>query len=196
MYLVPLAGPAKSVPLLTICDTTPCPFASSTRSRASCVSSNPLKSHRPVGHRCEWRTERAFVPSPRHGWAPITVVASPTRRAAGRFGRAPSQLPRRVKLDGDRVRLIIILAGQGRTPREIAAEIGVSHETVRCALRQTAAEEALAWVILESRFKLQTRWNDVRRCSVFTRRLPSSPPQLGHIDHERKATTPRPLRAL
>ncbi len=41
------------------------------------------------------------------------------------------------------MRLIAFLAGQGRSLREIAGEVGVSHETVRSVLRQPGAEVTL-----------------------------------------------------
>lgn len=39
------------------------------------------------------------------------------------------------RLDADRLRVVEGLRAQGRTLREIAAEVGVSHETVRAVLR-------------------------------------------------------------
>ncbi|MDP8909286.1 MAG: LacI family DNA-binding transcriptional regulator [Chloroflexota bacterium] len=48
-------------------------------------------------------------------------------------------MPPRVKLDGDKNRLIAYLAGQDCTLREIAAEAGVSHETVRRVIRDADA---------------------------------------------------------
>ncbi|MBA3416089.1 MAG: helix-turn-helix domain-containing protein [Chloroflexia bacterium] len=41
----------------------------------------------------------------------------------------------RRKLDGHRQRTILTMREKGRTLREIAAEVGVSHETVRLVLR-------------------------------------------------------------
>jgi AcrR family transcriptional regulator len=66
------------------------------------------------------------------------VIADPTvLRPTGRSGRAPSNPPRGRRLDAEGLRLIAFLAEQGRTLRDIAAEVGVSYETVRAVFRES-----------------------------------------------------------
>jgi DNA-binding CsgD family transcriptional regulator len=62
------------------------------------------------------------------------VRAVPPRRKVGVSQREASLALRPRKLDADRRVHVAALAAQGRTLREIAAEVGVSHETVRAAL--------------------------------------------------------------
>ncbi len=59
----------------------------------------------------------------------------PQRRRVGTSQRYACCTPRRRKLDHTRMGLVTFLAGQGRSLREIAADVGVSHETVRAVLR-------------------------------------------------------------
>jgi DNA-binding CsgD family transcriptional regulator len=47
-------------------------------------------------------------------------------------------VPRPRKLDAERQDRILVLASQGRTLREIGAEVGISHETVRQVLRRSS----------------------------------------------------------
>jgi len=67
-------------------------------------------------------------------------------RVAGRSKRATYRLPRQRKLSVAQVEAVRAEAGN-RTVRELAAEFGVSHETIRTALRletlSTAACERL-----------------------------------------------------
>ena len=71
---------------------------------------------------------------------------TPPLRVAGRSKRATYRLPRQRKLSVAQVEAVRAEAGN-RTLRELAAEFGVSHETIRTALRletlSTAACERL-----------------------------------------------------
>jgi len=62
------------------------------------------------------------------------IRAVPARRKIGASQREALLESRPRKLDGDRLARIFVLSSQGRRVREIAAEVGVSHETVRTAL--------------------------------------------------------------
>ena len=65
----------------------------------------------------------------------VVVGLPPDRRVVGRCGRAPYQrrcMGRLTEAEREAVRR---LAGN-RTLREVAAEVGVSHETVRAVLRR------------------------------------------------------------
>ena len=63
------------------------------------------------------------------------VVALPTeRRRVGRSCRDTYHEPRRRKLSPEQAAAIRGSSGN-RTPRELAAEFGVSHETIRAVLR-------------------------------------------------------------
>jgi Bacterial regulatory proteins, gntR family len=59
---------------------------------------------------------------------------SPPLRVAGRSKRATYRSPRQRKLSVAQVEAVRAEAGN-RTLRELAAEFGVSHETIRTALR-------------------------------------------------------------
>ena len=61
----------------------------------------------------------------------------PERRRAGRSRRHDYQAPRARKLSPEREAELHRLA-PGRSLRDLAAAFGVSHETVRAALRATA----------------------------------------------------------
>jgi DNA-binding NarL/FixJ family response regulator len=63
------------------------------------------------------------------------VRTIPGRRMVGASKRDALLAPRPLKLDPDRRACVCALASQGRTLREIGAELGVSHETVRHVLR-------------------------------------------------------------
>jgi transposase len=59
----------------------------------------------------------------------------------GETRRDADHEPRSRKIDAERLRAIAFLRTQGRTLREIAAQVGLSHETVRTTLRRFAAED-------------------------------------------------------
>ena len=83
------------------------------------------------------RKRRGSVSSPRHGRPgaePISVAAPAPRRVSGRSQRASYHTPRRRKLTHEQEAAIRAGAGN-RSLRELAAEFGVSHETVRAVLR-------------------------------------------------------------
>ena len=86
------------------------------------------------------RKRRGSVASPRHGLGtePIVVAAVPPRRVSGLSKRASYQAPRRRKLSREQEAAIRAEAGS-RSLRELAAEFGVSHETVRGVLRERDA---------------------------------------------------------
>ena len=65
----------------------------------------------------------------------ILVASPPTRRGVGRSGRSSYQRTRPRRLSPEEREAIRALA-PNRTLRELAAEFGVSHETVRAVLRQ------------------------------------------------------------
>jgi DNA-directed RNA polymerase sigma subunit (sigma70/sigma32) len=78
------------------------------------------------------------VSSPRHdttGTEPIDIAAVPARRVSGRSKRTAYHAPRRRKLSSQQEATIRSQSGT-RTLRELAAEFGVSHETIRTVLRQ------------------------------------------------------------
>ena len=64
----------------------------------------------------------------------------------GKSRRDADRLPRPRKLDAERLHLINYLRAQGRTLREIAAEVGVSHETVRTMLRASLSVETPSFI--------------------------------------------------
>ena len=74
----------------------------------------------------------------RHEQPGIVVIAeAPPRRVSGRSKRASYQAPRRRKLSPEQEAAIRALA-QTRSLRALAADFGVSHETVRAVLRGNA----------------------------------------------------------
>ena len=78
--------------------------------------------------------------SPRHdtrGTDPIDIAVVPPRRVSGLSKRASYQTPRKGKLSTNQKASIRANSGN-RTLRELAAEFGVSHETIRAVLRETA----------------------------------------------------------
>ena len=88
------------------------------------------------------RERRGPVSSPRHGQAgtdPIVIAAVPARRVSGRSKRASYHGPRTRKLSPEQQAAIWASRGN-RSLRELAAQHGVSHETVRPVLR--ASERA------------------------------------------------------
>ena len=65
----------------------------------------------------------------------VVIAEAPPRRVSGRSERASYHAPRRRKLTPEQEAAIRALAGT-RSLRALAAEFGVSHETVRTALRR------------------------------------------------------------
>ena len=65
----------------------------------------------------------------------MVVAALPTRRGAGLSGRSPYQRARPYRLSPEERESVLALAPE-RTLPELAAEFGVSHETVRAVLRR------------------------------------------------------------
>jgi DNA-binding CsgD family transcriptional regulator len=65
----------------------------------------------------------------------VVIAEAPPRRVSGRSKRASCRVPRRRKLSPEQEAAIRASAGH-RTLRELAAEFGVSHETVRAVLRE------------------------------------------------------------
>ena len=63
----------------------------------------------------------------------LAFAEPPERRRSGRSCRDTYQTPRPRKLSAEQVAAIIASAGN-RTLRELAAEFGVSHETIRNVL--------------------------------------------------------------
>lgn len=73
----------------------------------------------------------------RGDWVVLTAVAPEVSRS-NRAGRHPDSRSCRRKLDACDLELVARFADDGRSLREIAAEVGVSHETVRKALSERA----------------------------------------------------------
>jgi hypothetical protein len=71
----------------------------------------------------------------------IVFAAPPQRRRVGRSGRDTHREPRRRKLSPEQVAAIRGSAGD-RTLRDLAADFGVSHETVRRVIRDADATVA------------------------------------------------------
>ena len=87
------------------------------------------------------RKRRGSVSSPRHdtnGTVPIEIAVVPPRRVSGKSARTSYQSPRQGKLTQTQKAAIRKVAGHW-TLRELAAEFGVSHETIRAVLRQVPA---------------------------------------------------------
>ncbi len=70
----------------------------------------------------------------------LVIAALPDRRRVGRSQREAYQPARRRKLNPESLRVIVHLAAQGRTLREIGAEVGLSHEAVRAVLRGSGSD--------------------------------------------------------
>src|SRR5215204_7730078 len=66
---------------------------------------------------------------------PIDIAPVPPLRLSGRSQRASSQVPRRRKLTPDREATICTLASS-KSLRSLAADFGVSHETIRTVVGQ------------------------------------------------------------
>ena len=76
--------------------------------------------------------------SPRHdtrGTAPIEIAVVPPRRVSGRSKRTTYHAPRRRKLSSQQEATIRTKASN-RTLCQLAAEFGMSHETIRAVLCQ------------------------------------------------------------
>nr|MDQ3640056.1 hypothetical protein [Actinomycetota bacterium] len=87
------------------------------------------------------RKRRGSVSSPRYAHRctePLCFAPVPPRGVAGQSRRAPCHLPKRRKLSAEQEESIRAGASN-RTLRELAAEYGVSHETIRTVLRQTGS---------------------------------------------------------
>jgi hypothetical protein len=68
----------------------------------------------------------------------VVIADAPTRRQVGVSGRSPYSQPRRRCLSPAERAAVRTLAGN-HPLREVAAEFGVSHETVRKVLHEQAA---------------------------------------------------------
>ena len=64
----------------------------------------------------------------------MVIAEAPSRHVSGRSKRASYHVPRQRKLSPEQEAAIRAEAGN-RSLRELAAEFGVSHETVRSVLR-------------------------------------------------------------
>jgi DNA-binding NarL/FixJ family response regulator len=82
------------------------------------------------GHRSRVRTLRPGY---------VEVAAAPNRRVVGLSGRAPYQRLRAKRLTPDEQAAVKAAAASGRSLRSLAPEFGVSHETIRAALRERSA---------------------------------------------------------
>ncbi len=83
-----------------------------------------------------WRKRRGSVARLRHSTRTTIIIATaPPRRVTGRSGRAPSQIARVRKLSLDQESAIRTLA-LTKSLRSLAADFGVSHETVRAVCRR------------------------------------------------------------
>ncbi len=102
------------------------------------------------------RKRRASLSSPRHGCEPIAVCAPPPRRTVGRCGRSPSQADRPRRLNTDQITAIRALA-QTKSLRSLAAEFGVSHETIRTMLRSRMVQHHEVGLIDGRRAGCQSR---------------------------------------
>jgi DNA-binding CsgD family transcriptional regulator len=81
-----------------------------------------------------WRKRRGSVSQQRHPDGYVRLADAPERRPVGRSRRSASVGKSRSKLDPEQVAELRRLA-PGRSLRSLAAVFGVSHETVRTALR-------------------------------------------------------------
>ena len=84
--------------------------------------------------RTRWRKRRGSVASPRHSDECVVIAEAPPRRVSGRSKRASYQTPRRRKLTPEQEDVIRALAAT-KSLRSLAADFGVSHETVRAVTR-------------------------------------------------------------
>ena len=80
----------------------------------------------------------------RHGQSGLVVIAdAPPRRVSGRSQRTSDHTPRRRKLTVEQEVAIRALAAT-KSLRSLAADFGVSHETVRSALRTASQPDTAA----------------------------------------------------
>jgi hypothetical protein len=87
------------------------------------------------------RKRRGSVSPARHdtrGTDPIDIAVVPPRRLSGRSKRTAYHAPRQSKLTAEQKATIRSEAGS-HTLRDLAADFGVSHETIRTVLRQLPA---------------------------------------------------------
>jgi hypothetical protein len=87
------------------------------------------------------RKRRGSVSPARHdtrGTDPINIAVVPPRRLSGRSKRTAYYAPRQSKLTAEQKATIRSEAGS-HTLRDLAADFGVSHETIRTVLRQLPA---------------------------------------------------------
>ena len=75
----------------------------------------------------------------RHDISWEVIAEAPPRRVSGRSQRTSYHTPRRRRLTAEQESAIRALAGT-RSLRSLAADFGVSHETVRGVLRPQGAE--------------------------------------------------------
>lgn len=71
----------------------------------------------------------------RHDMEPVVIALPPERQPAGKSGRECYQTPRPRKLTAEQEDEIW-RAAPGRSLRDLAADFGVSHETIRAVLRE------------------------------------------------------------
>ncbi len=81
------------------------------------------------------RKRRGSLARLRHAPGYVVIAKAPERQPAGRSRREGYQTPRARKLTPEQEKAIRALAGTGSL-RSLAADFGVSHETVRAALRR------------------------------------------------------------
>ena len=81
------------------------------------------------------RKRRGSVALPRHDVGVVVIAEAPRRPLSGRSKRAAYHTPRRRKLSPEQEAVIRAAAGT-RSLRELAAEFGVSHETIRAVARR------------------------------------------------------------
>ena len=73
----------------------------------------------------------------------MVIAAAPERSPAGRSRRERYQRPRPRKLTSEDQDAVRLEAGKGRSLRSLAAEFGVSHETIRTVLRDRGCDARL-----------------------------------------------------
>jgi hypothetical protein len=71
----------------------------------------------------------------------VVIAAAPERSPAGVSGREGYQRPRPRKLTNMERDAVRLEADKGRALRSLAAEFGVSHETIRAVLRDRCSNE-------------------------------------------------------
>ncbi len=76
----------------------------------------------------------------RHHASLVVIAEAPLRRASGKSKRASYHTPRRRKLSPEQESAVRALAFT-KSLRSLAADFGVSHETIRAILQQSLAAE-------------------------------------------------------